>query len=177
MMGERDDMFGDLYRYYPAVCRLFITLGFDLEDARDMAQQTFLRVYEHMDSYRGESRWNYLSLVARRLAYNEMRDRAAAKRSPVVASLDDLDADVAMDAYNVVDQSDPYEDVAAKDRHEQIAVAINDLPEGARETMRWYLAGLSYEEIAQTMNVTIDAVKSRLKDARRLIKSMLDRTS
>src|SRR5258708_32529186 len=90
MSGDGDDAFRALFKYYPAVVASLRKLGFDHEDARDLAQQVFLRVYEHMDAYRGEAKWSYLEQVTRRLAYNVNRDRHAAKREGVHVATDEI---------------------------------------------------------------------------------------
>src|SRR5690242_10334485 len=109
MTDSRDERLEQLLRYYPGLCRYFVRMGFPKEDARDLAQEVFVRVYDHLDAYRGESKWNYLATTARRLALNTLRSNDAAKRSAPEFSLNDPSAE---DAYDVPAESDPHEEFA-----------------------------------------------------------------
>ena len=84
MSDESEERYQQLLPYYNRLVAFIRQIGFELEDARDLAQDVFIRVFEHRDDYRGEAKWNFLEQVARRLAYNAIRDRKAAKRHGVM---------------------------------------------------------------------------------------------
>src|SRR5689334_9594473 len=90
MAADRQEQFEDLVRYYPAVVKQLLELGYEREQARDLAQEVFTRVYEHMDAYRGESKLLFLQTVTRRVAYNELRDRHARKRAGIHVAVDEI---------------------------------------------------------------------------------------
>ncbi len=167
MPDDRDAKFEELYKYYPAVVSLLLRLDFDLEDARDLAQQVFVRVYEHMDAYRGESKLSYLEKTARRLAYNATRDRHAAKRNGIHVATDEL--------FELDDERTPAPDVSLeqKERAERLRHAIQQLGPNEQTSVLMQLAGESYEEMAPALGITASALKSRLHAARRRLRELL----
>ncbi len=142
MADDREEQFEKLYQYYPAVVKFLRNLGFDLDDARDLAQQAFVRVYEHMDAYRGESKWAYLQQVTRRLAYNENRDRHAGKRHGTIIPTDEI--------LELEDPHAPAPDAVlqSKEVTERVQHAIGQLSPKDQTSIRLQLAGYSLEEIA-----------------------------
>ena len=53
---HQDERFSDLYdRYYRRVVAFLVRFGVAPDDASDLAQDVFVRVYEHMDDYRGDA--------------------------------------------------------------------------------------------------------------------------
>jgi len=168
MVDDREKQFEELYAYYPAVVKLLRELGFELEDARDLAQKVFLRVYEHMDSYRGESRWRYLQQATRRLAYNKIRDDHATKRQHGIAVQTD-------EILELEDTRTPPPDAVLQSKEETARVrqAIERLGPKDQTSIRLQLNGHSLEEIAQVVGTTATALKSRLNGVRRRLRELL----
>jgi len=75
-----DDYLAELYRrYYPKVAAWCLRIGGDRQEAADLAQEVFLRVHEHLGSFRGESRFStWLYTVTRSVTIN--RGIAARRR-------------------------------------------------------------------------------------------------
>jgi RNA polymerase sigma-70 factor, ECF subfamily len=166
MARDRDEQFEELFQYYPAVVKLLRNLGFGPEDARDLAQQVFVRVYEHMDGYRGEARLSYLHRVTRRLASNFIRDRHAAKREGVIISTDEI-LDL-RDQRDLADRSmERREDV------DRLQHAIGQLSRDDQTALRLQLAGHSLQDIAAVLGITISALKSRFHVARGKLRELL----
>lgn len=166
MADDRDQKFEDLFRYYPAVVKLLRSLGFDSEDARDLAQQVFVRVYDGMDTYRGEAKVTYLHSVTRRLASNFIRDRHAAKREGVMVPTDDI-LDLS-DAQDLADVS-----MERRETAERVQRAIDQLSPADQTALRLQLSGHSLEEIAGVLGITIAALKSRFNGARKRLRELL----
>lgn len=167
MADDREEQFEKLYSYYPAVVKLLLNLGFELEDSRDLAQQVFVRVYEHMDTYRGESKWAYLQQVTRRLAYNENRDRHAGKRHGTTVTTEEI-----------LDLEDthvrpPDAALESKENTERVRQAIAQLTPKDQTSIRLQLAGYSLEEIAPVIGTTALALKSRLNGVRKRLRQLL----
>ena len=59
-MANNDDPFGGLYKYYDRVVAYLMAFGFSRDDARDLAQDVFVRVIESMSTFRGEAKWTFL---------------------------------------------------------------------------------------------------------------------
>ena len=128
------------------------------EEARDLAQETFLRAYRGLGSFKSEARfssWLY------QIALNLCRDRLRQRRGKTLVSIDDLDPTTAAR----IDRSPPtaQEMVEAKDLGRIVALAMSDLPEEQREVivLKEY-QGLTFQEIADSLGVPVSTVKTRL---------------
>ena len=167
MSAGREGQFEELFRYYPAVVKLLLEIGFGLEDARDLAQEVFTRVYEHMDAYRGESKLVFLQTVARRVAYNARRDQHAGKRAGTHVAADE-----------VLELEDPragtvLAHLQKEEELQRLRSAIEQLPPREQEAIRFQLSELPLESIASRLNVTVSALKSRLHTARKRLSDLL----
>jgi RNA polymerase sigma-70 factor, ECF subfamily len=172
-MAKKDDLFEALYKKYrPAVVALFLRFGFDRERALELAQETYIRVYRSMDTWRQEGPWGYLQTTARRIALNELRDLAAAKRSAPVAAIEDLRAEPRST------EPTPAEVLAAADaervRREWIRTALAELPPRLRAPLVLRLQEVSYKDIAVRLHLTLDAVKSRLHESKLYLRDRLN---
>jgi RNA polymerase sigma-70 factor (ECF subfamily) len=164
---DRDAQFEALFRYYPAVVSLLLKLGFDLEDSRDLAQQVFLRVYEGMNAYRGDAKWGYLEQVTRRLAYNAIRDRHAAKRDGIHVATEEI-VELADDRARPADAT-----LESEENRQRLWRAIHQLGPNDQTAIRLQMAGLSYDAIATKLGITVSALKSRLNVARKRLRVLL----
>lgn len=164
---EREALFEQLYRKYYTRTRAFLVrMGFDLADAQEMAQEVFVRVYRSFDMYREGSDWAYIQTVARRLAANHLRDRAAQKREGIVSPLDEV--------YEMQDyEKAPDLAFAHKERSQRLAAAIDSLSPNLRATIMLYLSEHSYDEMAKILGISLSALKSRLNAARTALRSAL----
>lgn len=166
-------------RYCRNVVRFFVRLGFPREEARDLAQEVFVRVYKGMESYRGEAEWAYLETIARRIAWNAIREGKTLKRSGIEVSLDALPCPDSLDRDPWTGQSPPTREDELIEREERerqarrLKQAIGELPPKTRMCVVLRLGSLSYHEIQETLGITLDTVKARLNDARNLLRTKL----
>jgi RNA polymerase sigma-70 factor (ECF subfamily) len=167
MATDREAQFETLFKYYPAVVALLLKLGFDREDARDLAQQVFLRVYQRMDAYRGEAKLSYLEKVTRRLAYNAIRDRHAAKREGIRVATDEI---VELEDEHT---KAPDTTLESKENVQRLRRAVDQLGPDDQTAVRLQLAGFSYDDIAGQLGITVSALKSRLNVARKRLRVLL----
>ena len=169
MMRTGDERFEALYRkYYGRVYRFFRSSLSDDQDAQDHAQETFKRIYETFAQYRGESEWSFIQTTAQNLLFNTIRARNTKKRKGDMVDLDDLrDGPPAPPEIDLADRQE------AEMRRARLWAAIAELPEGQRQCMELWLSEIAYEPIAATLGITIDAVKSRLRDARKALRARL----
>lgn len=149
------------------------------EHARDLAQETFLRVYKNRASFRGEaSAKTWLLRIATNVASNHLREQQAAKRKALTVSLDEAFAGDDQRAPSVQEPKDSGDDpsvVALKkeDAH-RLRQAIGDLPPQVRLSMqRVYLKGLSIRQVADRRGVSESTVKSQLQEGKRRLRSLL----
>jgi len=168
MANGGDDKFERLIPYYNRVITFMRSRGFSREDARDLTQEVFLRVYQNVDKYRGDARWAYLQTTARNVVYNAIRDLHAQKREGIHVSDEALTT-------MPDDRVDPA-DVRTVHGEEldRLYRAVERLDVRERPCVRLYLDGMSYEEIGKSLNVGVSTVKSRLNQARKRLREMLD---
>jgi len=169
--AEKDERFRYLYeKYYRSVVGFLVRFGFMRDEARDLAQDVFVRLYEHMKNYRGEAEWRFLEVTARNLALNRVRERGALKRRGTTVPLEAV-AETAGPA------PAPDVELAARQEaerlHDKLRKAIAQLPDGTRSCLLLWLRECSYTEIQGILGITMDAVKSRLHDARLRLKALL----
>ncbi|HVF59362.1 MAG TPA: RNA polymerase sigma factor [Thermoanaerobaculia bacterium] len=171
-----DDWFVDLYqRYYSSIFAYFVHSGFPREDARDLAQETFLRVYRAMEGYEGRGDFAFLKKTAVRVGINAIRDKKAVKRHGVVVSLEEL-PHLAAGAENPAGEAPATPEAEAALREETSArrrwlqEAIAALPAPQRHCFLLRLAGLKYTRIADVMRIPLDTVKSRLHAVRHTLR-------
>jgi RNA polymerase sigma-70 factor (ECF subfamily) len=165
-MTNNVEQFERLYRrYFQRTVGFIMSFGVSKEDARDLAQETFVRVYLSMDKYRREAEWAYIQTIARRLTLNKFRDDAARKRdASLTVSADD-------ELANVPDKTPSPEDLAVA--HESLAQAhtgVQELPKTKQDCVLLALGGHSYAEIAAILGISVGMVKSRLHEARQDLK-------
>lgn len=170
-----DETFESLYRrHYGRVHRLLRSMGVPAESAEDLAQETFVRVYNRIDHYRGEAEWAYVETVARRVLFNDARSRATLKRSGVAVPLDDPDDPIAEMGRSVTASSDPASELlrteAALQQRVRLERAVAELPSESKQALRLWLAGLKYSEIARVLTVSEAEVRNSLTYARRAIR-------
>ena len=169
---SKDERFKSLYqKYYWRIVRFYIqAFRLSQEDAEELAQDAFLRFYEAMDEYRGDAEWAFFETIARNVGYNKIRSQKTAKRSAKLVAIDDPDFDQDPPAPEEPDLADRQDDALRK---EKLRDAISKLPNGQRECLQMWLEEFKYDEIAKFLRVSIDAVKSRLRDARKHLRDRL----
>ena len=139
------------------------------EDAADCLQETMLKAWRAIKSYRSEcSLSSWLYRIASTVCLDFLRKQ---KRLPQTESADEL----AEEGFSPVDESPtPDEAILKAESADSIRAAIDSLPEDMRTVIILYaLQGLGYEEIADTMNTSVGTVKSRLNRARQKIAKFL----
>jgi RNA polymerase sigma-70 factor (ECF subfamily) len=147
------------------------------EEARDLTQETFLRAFQNISSFRGESdlrTWIY------RIAINQARNRWRwwrRRRRDATFSLDTNDEGrQSLLATLKCDKSrDPEQDTLAHEREVVLRKALGTLRRVYRETVILRdIEGLAYEEIAVALEISIGTVKSRLARGRQELRSKLE---
>lgn len=171
--GDHDERFRALYqKYYWRVVRFFVrAFRFSEEDSEELTQEAFLRFYEAMDEYRGDAEWAFFETIARNVAYNRIRSTKTRKRSGQTIAIDD--PQVAGNQPHAPEEPDYAERQHAAVRRKQLHDAITELPAGQRECLQLWLDDFKYDEIATALRISMDAVKSRLRDAKKLLGAKL----
>ncbi|HUR79322.1 MAG TPA: RNA polymerase sigma factor [Thermoanaerobaculia bacterium] len=166
-----DAQFEAIYRqFYGRVYRFFRKSGVADSEAHDLAQDAFKRLYEHKDRIRGPEPWPFLKTIARTTLLNYVRARHTSKRNAKIVEIDDPETHDDLPQTPEPDHAQAQQDAL---RRESLGSAIRTLSEAQQQVLHLQLEGLSYEEIAAALNISVDAVKSRRRDALRLLRERM----
>jgi RNA polymerase sigma-70 factor (ECF subfamily) len=160
-------------RYERKIFRLTQNITQNREDAEDSMQEAFLKAFEHLGSFEGNSRF-YTWLV--RIAVNQALMKLR-KRRPNVVSLDEeVDTGEDMVPREVEDWGPtPADRYAQTQLSEILTKAINELDPPFRIVFQLRdIEELSTEETADTLGLSVPAVKSRLLRARLKLRQSLN---
>ncbi len=152
-------------KYQNKIIKLVNRYVRDPDEAMDVAQEAFIKAYRAVDRFRGDSAfytWMY------RIAINTAKNHLVASgRRPPSGDIDAQDAEQYEGAVGLKEYDTPEHLILRDEIQTTIAKAIDDLPEDLKTaiTLR-ELEGMSYEEIAQTMDCPIGTVRSRIFRAR-----------
>ncbi len=171
-----ESAFGEIMRRYrnPITNYIYRFLN-DYEEAVDLAQETFVRVYFALERYHTEYAFStYIYRIATNLAISEIRKR---KRRKLVSltGLFQFDNEEAQDFNPPDEKSLPDEDLIESEQSRTIAKAIATLPEKYRAPIVLRdVEGKSYEEVAAIMQLGLGTTKSRISRARKLLREKLE---
>jgi RNA polymerase sigma-70 factor (ECF subfamily) len=151
-------------RYQKRVHRLAQRLVRDADAADDVAQEAFIRAYYALSRFeQGKTFYFWLYRITVNLALNHL----SREKRMVELPEDDANLDPAL-------TTDPNSEASASQLKVRIAEAIEKLPLHQRSVLLLRAQeGLSYQEIATTLDVSIGTVMSRLSRARQALKEML----
>jgi RNA polymerase sigma-70 factor (ECF subfamily) len=170
-IGPNDDRFETIYRkHYARVWRYYRACRVSDDEAHDLAQDAFKRLYERMDQIRGVNEWPFLESITKTILFNWIRAAKTAKRRAVVVAIDDPDFVYEPAAPPQPDYADLEEEAL---RRKRLRDAVGELSEGQRACLRLQMQGFEYKEIAKILGITMDAVKSRLRDAKKHLRERL----
>lgn len=139
------------------------------EDAQDAAQDTFLSVWQNIDKFQFRSQFStWLYRIVKNKCLNLIDQRKRRKTEPM--EIDDSQPWVPLDT------TTPDKEVLRSEQSEILHAALGRLKESYRTILILReLRDLSYEEIAEVLNCTLGRVKSRLHEARKALKTELER--
>ena len=171
--GERAAFDVLVRKYEHRILKLIARYIRDPREVQDVAQESFLKAYRALPNFRGDSAfytWIY------RIAINTAKNYLVAQsRRPPAEDIDAADAEFFEGESDLKEYATP-ERLLLKDEIERTVVsAIDELPEDLRTaiTLR-ELDGMSYDEIAETMECPIGTVRSRIFRAREAINARLE---
>lgn len=162
-------------RHENSIFRLARNITQNAEDAEDVLQDTFLKAYEHLGEFRGDSKF-YTWLV--RIAVNQALMKLRRRKSDRLVSLDETfdTGEETLVREIAVWAEDPEELYSQEELRRILASAIESLPPIFRTVFALRdIEELSTEETAQILNLSVPAVKSRLLRARLRLREHLTR--
>ncbi len=156
-------------RYYQRIYALAFQLLNNAEDAADATQETFVKAFEQLHTFRGASAfttWLY------RIAVNTCRDFLRRSR-PIPFS--QLANDEKPDEFDLATLTEPHpeEVMAQRERSGLVWTALQQLPEEVRQILVLCdVQGFSYSEVSAILGIPEGTVKSRLHRARHAFKEV-----
>ncbi len=149
----------------------------DPERARDVTQEAFIQAFQRLPTFRGESSfYTWLYRITLNLCRAEYR-RDRARRKPTFLSLFDLrggQEDVGRAAELSSERDGPDEEVEAVERRDLVRRVVAGLDDDLKQvTVLREMEGMSYEEVAATLDIPIGTVRSRLHRARNVLRERL----
>ncbi|MHC4597793.1 MAG: RNA polymerase sigma factor [Planctomycetota bacterium] len=156
-------------RYRDWVYRLAYRMVYDADEARDLSQEVFLRLYKSFDKFDlGRPFGPWFFRLATNVCLNACKKRK--KRPVTFQTLEYGDRSFHPPGR---EESSP-EQVGRKDAEIQVRYAVEKLPPAYRLAISLrYLKELSYEEMAELLDVPLGTVKNRLFRAREKLKALL----
>ena len=179
--GDRNEGFRELFELYRRPIHAFFRRnGFSNEDRRDLAQETFLRAFQGIGGFRGESRFEaWLYEIARNVLRKAIRHGNRIKRKKDEVSLESLPVEPigrgpALGRPAVSNPEDKYLD---SERRELIFEEVKQMPPQMQRCYRLWAEGYPYSQIAELLGITIDGVRGHLGAAKARLKSRLGEVS
>lgn len=174
----RDSAFRELIRRYERpVFSLIFRMVRDRELAEDLAQDTFIKVLNHIDRYRPEFKLSsWLFKIANNVAIDHLRRRTlqtvSIDGSPHAQTAEAIEAT----SFDVADhQETALDELEARELGTAIERAITQLrPEYRSCIMLRHVEGRSYEEIAATLDLPLGTVKTYIHRARHELRRALE---
>jgi len=171
--GEKEAFDLLVLKYQHRLIKLISRYIRDSAEVYDVAQESFLKAYRALPNFRGDSAfYTWLYRIAINTAKNHLVSQS---RRPPDSDVDSSDAEQYEGQSDLKEYATP-ERMLLKDEIERTLIeAIDQLPADLRTaiTLR-ELEGMSYEEIAQTMDCPIGTVRSRIFRAREAINKRLE---
>jgi RNA polymerase sigma-70 factor (ECF subfamily) len=165
--GDQEALKAIFDQYNKKVYRIAYGVVRQREEALDVVQEVFIKLYRSIRNYKGKSKfYTYLYRMAMNTAIDHVREM---KRAPF-SSLDEMEGFQPSDRI----EKRPDSILIYKESEERVKVALEKLPADQRMALIFReIEGLSYQEMAEAMGCSIGTVMSRLHYARKRIQELL----
>lgn len=172
LAGQEEDFRKLVERYQGRLVNYLYRMLHNVEEAHDLSQEVFFKVYQALDSFNPRYRFStWLFRVAKNAAIDHLRKQ---RMKMVSLSRQDPESGEAQEWELPSDERGPYRELRNVERGDAIQEAIDELPWEYRELilMRHY-GELSYDEIATLKEMPLGTVKNKLFRGRQMLKQSL----
>lgn len=171
--GDRDAFRKLVERHQRKAFGIAVALVRDENDAREVVQEAFIRVYRGLANFEGSAAFfTWFYRIVTNLSIDVMRRPSRRESEPVEP--DEVDGDVDQPFLARLDGADPIEVLKRAEMRERIVAALDALPPYHRGVILLReVEGMSYEEMAEAMGVSKGTIMSRLFHARKKLQRAL----
>jgi len=165
--GDPDALKGIFDQYHKKVYRIAYGVVRQREDALDIVQEVFIKLFRSIKKFKGRSHfYTYLYRMTMNTAIDHTRKM---KRQPPLNREEDRGVQLSDDA-----EKRPDRILAHKELEERVKLAMDKLPPEQKAALIFReVEGLSYQEMAEAMGCSIGTVMSRLHYGRKKIQELL----
>lgn len=173
--GDEEAFAEIVNRYRNPLTNYLYRFLYDYEEAVDLVQETFVRVYFAIDRYHTEYAFStYIYRIASNLAISEIRKRKR-RKTLSLTGLFQFDDDESKEYQPEDGRQLPSETVIENEQRKVIEKAIAALPDRYRAPVILRdVEGKTYEEVATILQLGLGTTKSRISRARKLLREKLD---
>lgn len=166
--------------FHGRVHRFFRSRGFGEDEALDLTQETFVRVFQSMDELRSrESLDAWILKIAANVWKNALRFRKAGKRDARVVSLESPETEgeeARVAALEEEHAPNPLEELLTAERQGAVDKCLDTLPPRMRRCLVLHVyQERKYQEIADLLEISIQSVKSHIHQAKEKLGECVER--
>ena len=165
-------------RYQRKIYSVALGMLKDKEEARDVAQEAFVKVYRYIDHFKGDaSFYTWLYRITVNICIDVMRKKGSTSGREAVEFDESVKMDMAEANIGAVGSrlgTNPQKSALRAELAQRITDAIHQIPEAHRKILLLReVEGMSYEDLARTLNIPKGTVMSRLFHARLKMQKIL----
>jgi RNA polymerase sigma-70 factor (ECF subfamily) len=176
--GDRSALEALVERHHASLVRYFHLQSRSRETAEDLAQEVWIRVIRHRDSYRPTARFQtYLFAIARNLWIDRYRSNKAAP--PTVSADKEVGGEgeggERLSASLPSREPEPSAEASVHEEAGRVRAAVERLPPGLREVFELgEVQGLKYRDVSEILDIPVGTVKSRMHAAVARLREVLE---
>lgn len=173
--GDEDAFAEIINRYRNPITNYLYRFLYDYEEAVDLAQETFVRVYFALERYHTKYAFStYIYRIASNLAISEIRKRKRRKTLSLTGLFQSSENEE-IEFQPPDEKSLPEADVLEDEQRKVIEKAIATLPDKYRAAIILRdVEGKSYDEVAEVLELGLGTTKSRISRGRKLLREKLE---
>ena len=165
-------------RYQRKVYSIALGMLKDKEEARDVAQEAFIKVYKYLDHFKGDSSfYTWIYRITVNICIDVIRKRGSSKGEHIEfdETIANDTAEANIGALGTRLGTNPQKSMLRKELAEKIQAALAEVPEKHRAILLLReVEGMSYEDLSRTLGIPKGTVMSRLFHARLKVQKILN---
>jgi len=167
VLAGKQEFFAELVnRYKNLVYSIILRQTRDTEEAHDLSQDVFLKIYRNLSKYSPEFKF---STWVMRITSNHIIDARRRKKFETVSY-----EEFTENGGNFASTSSPEAEIIQRDQTERIGKIVSELPEMYKiPVVLYHQEGLSYQEIAEKIGEPLSKIKNRIFRGRKMLKTLL----